>query len=428
MRISFLVFFLCWTDEFLDTNLHGSTRRLGKLETQSWDVHYALGQNLPPYEESAQVPSFSSIGALLSKDGVLGTASLIAPDTIITAAHVLKNSTTDPLPDPSEWRFILFHDFESAPNGLEYKIKTFYIHPTWIERQQLKPPLGDGDSLGCDLAIAKLRNSVMGCQPLRLPGKLGLSIGEKVFLAGFGNLVDGRLGSGNADNSRRMAGENILDRIVTEISLTDAEQAGGLLAFDFDSPSANKNSLGKNSSQAEFDNLSPGDSSELPLALEVSTAQGDSGGPLIAKKDGTWRLFGTVSYGSSNSTYGDISVLTRLSNQTDWIEQYLPYWPGSKLLNEEGWIESEWIGLMMPFASGWNYNLQLGWIWALPKSEDSVWIYRFHLGWLWTSISSYPFFFSNDKKDWLFLRIESSSVASWQFYDYSSKQWEISNL
>ena len=209
---------------------------------------------------------------MLSNDGVLGTASLIAPDTIITAAHVVKNVHPILPQSPSEIYF--FHDFELAPSNLEYKIKSFSVHPTWIERQQLKPPFGDGDRLGCDLAIAKLESSVIGYQPLRLPGMDGFSIGEKVYLAGFGNLVDGKGGSGNSDNSRRMAGENILDRIVTEVSITDSVKGGGLLAFDFDSPSRNNNSLGINSSQTAFDNLPSGDSSESPLTLEVSTAEG----------------------------------------------------------------------------------------------------------------------------------------------------------
>ena len=413
----------------LSSSLRGGSRRLGKLETQSWDTHYALGQNLSPYEESGYIPSFASVGALLSNDGVLGTASLIAPDTIITAAHVVKNRTSDPLPTSSQWKFVLFHDFESAPSNLEYKIKSFTIHPTWIERQQLKPPFGDGDRLGCDLAIAKLESSVVGYQPLRLPNNDGFSIGQKVYLAGFGNLVDGSEGAGNSDNSRRMAGENILDRIVTEVSITDSEKGGGLLAFDFDSPSRNNNSLGINSSYSAFDNLPLGDSSETALTLEVSTAEGDSGGPLIAKQGRVWRLLGTVSYGSSNSTYGDISILTRISNHTDWIQEQLPYWPGSKLLNDEGWIESDWLGLMMPFSSGWNYNVNLGWLWAIPKSDDSVWLYKSnHLGWLWTGLSIYPFFFSSDLDDWLYMNIQSSDEISWYLYNFSSKEWKLFNL
>jgi hypothetical protein len=172
-----------------------------------------------------------------------------------------------------------------------------------------------------------------------------------------------------------------------------------------------------------------GDSSETALTLEVSTAEGDSGGPLIAKQGQVWRLLGTVSYGSSNSTYGDISILTRLSNHTDWIQEQLPYWPGSKLLNDQGWIESDWLGLMMPFSSGWNYNVNLGWLWATPKSDDSVWLYKGnHLGWLWTGLSIYPFFFSSDLDEWLYMNIQSSNEISWYLYNFSSKEWKLFNL
>ena len=70
-------------------------RRLGKLENQSWGNHFLLGKNDYPYLASNDYPDFSPVGALISDDGILGTATLIAPDTIITAAHVVKNKTYD---------------------------------------------------------------------------------------------------------------------------------------------------------------------------------------------------------------------------------------------------------------------------------------------------------------------------------------------
>ena len=91
-------------------------------------------------------------------------------------------------------------------------------------------------------------------------------------------------------------------------------------------------------------------------------------------------------------------------------------------------MESDWLGLMMPFSSGWNYNINLGWLWSKPKSDDSVWLHKNHLGWLWTNLSIYPFFHSNEMKDWLFLDLESSNEISWYLYNFSSKKWKHFNL
>ena len=429
MKTKFSKFSLIFS--ILSSFIYGNSElRLGKLDSQSWTEHALLGENKTPYEQSNLIPDFSSVGALLSDNGILGTATLIAPDTIITAAHVLKNRTKDPLPTPSDWKFILYYDFESAPLNFQFQVESFSIHPDWMIRQQKKPPFGDGDRVGVDVAIGKLKSSVFGFKPYRLPTKYNLVVSQKIYLAGFGNLVEGQSGSQNSSNSRRMAGENVLDRIVTEITVEGSVRGttGGLLAFDFDSPSKNTNTLGKSSGSNDLDYLTAGDSDVNPITFEVSTAEGDSGGPLIAQQNELWRLFGTVSYGSSNSTYGDITVLTRLTNHLDWILEQLPVWPTAKLLNDKGWRESDWLGYFIPFSSGWNYHSQLGWLWSMPKTDDSVWVYCIHLGWLWTTLEIYPFFYSETQKDWLYLNLKESRDLLWSVYHYSNPGWKVYNL
>ncbi|MBL6826823.1 MAG: trypsin-like serine protease [Opitutales bacterium] len=398
-------------------------RRLGKLEGQDWYIHAALGENAYPYSSSTSIPDFSPVGALVSEKGTLGTATLIAPNLVITAAHVLKNSFSTPMPRSEDWEFILYPDFESANIDYRFKIDEIIIHPYWVARQSKDNPLGDGDKIGVDLALLKLKDSVSGVFPARLPHQNSPSTGQKIFISGFGNLVEGENGEFNPDNSRRMAGTNILDRVVKEIVVegNKISQSGGLLALDFDSPEGNSNSLSK--SEGAFENLPTGTSGSFPLELEVSTASGDSGGPLFARIDNQWRVFGTVSYGSSDSTYGDITVFSRIFNHLDWIGPYLPPWPSSKMLNESGWTKSDWFGVFLPFPSGWNYHVEYGWVWSKPFSEDSVWAYFNHLGWLWVTSSTFPFFYSNDTNNWLFFYNDKDETEAWVIYDFASTLW-----
>lgn len=398
-------------------------RRLGKLENQSWGNHFLLGKNDYPYLASNDYPDFSPVGALISDDGILGTATLIAPDTIITAAHVVKNKTYDPLPFSKEWQFYLHDDFEVASSENIYAVKSFSIHPDWINRQNQKPPLGDGDQLGVDVALAILQRPVVGIQPYRLPGKDSLVTNHKIYIAGYGNLVEGEKGVQDPKNSRRMAGENVLDRVVKEIEVEDqsVNTTGGLLAFDFDSPSYSHNQLGQDKEMIDY--LSAGSSDPYPLNLEVSTAVGDSGGPLIARQKNSWRIFGTVSYGTSNSTYGDVTILTRLSNHVEWIRNQLPVWPSEMIINNQGWRESEWLGYFLPTPSGWNFHSKLGWFWSLPVDDENIWLFVNGLEWLWLTRTNFPFVYFYKEKNWFYIDVEMSNPSSWLIYDFNSGSW-----
>ena len=84
---------------------------------------------------------------MIGENGTLGTATLIAPNTVITAAHVLKNSYNDSLPDPKNWEFVLSSDYESADSAFRFSVAEIAIHPHWIARQSKQDPLGDGDKM-----------------------------------------------------------------------------------------------------------------------------------------------------------------------------------------------------------------------------------------------------------------------------------------
>ena len=143
-------------------------RRIGKRHDLSWTPYYQLGTNSNAYESSKEYPDLSIVGALISRSGALGTGTLIAPNYVVTAAHVLKNDYYE-IPEKSDWEFVMYYDFGDATSVFKYQVDGIIIHPAWIARQTSTNTLGDGDELGVDLALVQLNRSVGGVYPARLP-------------------------------------------------------------------------------------------------------------------------------------------------------------------------------------------------------------------------------------------------------------------
>ena len=104
------------------------------MNHQSWSEHFNLARNQSSYLADDQYPDFSPIGALVSNE-IVGTATLIAPNLVVSAAHVVKNSLIDPMPDPEDWTFVLSENFESASTAQRLSISQIIVHPGWIARQ-----------------------------------------------------------------------------------------------------------------------------------------------------------------------------------------------------------------------------------------------------------------------------------------------------
>ena len=405
---------------------YANDRRLGKRHNLSWDNYFSLGSNSQDYNDFTYYPDLSVVGALISKSGALGTATLVAPDYIVTAAHVVKNDYYE-IPDPDDWTFYLNNDFGNASYSQQYQIVEITVHPVWIARQTTYNNLGDGDELGVDLAIAKLSRSVTGVFPARLPSTDDDPLGERTVIAGFGTLVDGGSpGSQDPSNRLRVGGENTIDRSVAKVYKANVaeSQRGGVLGIDFDSSQAQHNVLVSGSS---IELLGSGNSDASPLSLEASTAVGDSGGPAFVQTNGSWRVHGVVSYGTTDSTYGDVTIYTRLASHYDWIIDQLPDWSDSKILGDSGWLENPWLGTFFKVSNGWSFHLNLGWIYSPSAKGNYFWVWSDILKkWLWLSDQSYPFIYCYSPTDpfWIFVVVESSNGAAIQAYDFLSNSWK----
>ena len=419
----------------------GDERRIGWLANRSLSQYQDLGANNSPYEPSELYPDFSTVGALISLDGELGTATLVAPNMVVTAAHVLENFYLDQA-DPARWKF--YHGADRSLS-VSYEIESFKIHPSWKIRQENVKLFsnnqhigdGDGDLLGVDIALALLKTSVPNIYPARLPNEDDDPIGQRAVLAGFGNLVNGQTGETNHANSLRIGGENIFDRSVEKVSVPfnwdpDGDGSfetpldahlGGILGIDFDGPTQLSNSLGQGES---VELLGDGSSLSSPLLLEASTARGDSGGPAFSFTQNHWRIHGVVSYGTTNSTYGDVTIYTRLASHYTWLQDQLPNWADSKIVGSTDWRENPWLGMFAPVDQMWNFHINLGWLYIPSPKGNSFWAWAYLLGkWIWLSDQAYPYIYcySPPASHWKYINLDVSNGFYLRAFSYSSGQW-----
>jgi hypothetical protein len=256
------------------------------------------------YLDLAAQPQFASVGRFLIPTGgggaILGSGTLIRSDWVLTAAHVVSNSSGVAF-DPSNVRFTL--------GSTDYFGAEVILHPNYVN---FNASVFDG----WDIALVRLQTAVTGVAAARINSTFGNEIGRVGTYVGFGTTGTGLTGNNIAGGTKR-AGDNVIDTAGTFFSnLSDK-----VLLTDFDSPTSNLSTFG----------------SSTPLNLEYMIAPGDSGGAQFIETDEGWLLAGVNSFvspgrgGSSLSSYGWLGGTMRVSSHADWIVQTVPE-PSSWLL------------------------------------------------------------------------------------------------
>jgi len=202
----------------------------------------------------------------------------------------------------------------------------------------------------------------------------------------------------------------------------DSSEKGGLLAVDFDSPQQSNNTLADGTAQVGY--LGTGVSSPSPLAMEASSAVGDSGGPAFMYDNQAWRTVGVVSYGTSDSTYGDITIYTRVASQLEWIQTYLSKWAQARQTAYSGWVELDWFGSFYALPNNWVFHPGHGWFYSSSTDGEALWGWHGdHLGWWWTGLGVYPYLYSTGLDKWIYVNISKSTQDLLQYYDYELAAW-----
>ena len=231
------------------------------------------------YRSLGAAPEYASVGRLVNSWGYNGSATLIAPDWILTAAHSLVAADTA--------TFTL--------NGVSYTSSELFLHPSW----QSGNPLA-----GYDFGLVHLSTPILGITPAAL-NIASAELGQVGTFVGYGLTGNGLTGYRTLDNQKR-AVQNMIDGDLGNPSL--------VLGADFDNP--------HNPADSGF-------GSPDPLALEGAVAPGDSGGGVFITVDSQTYLAGVISFvadtdGRSNSDYGDVSGFGRVSQAHPWIATVVP--------------------------------------------------------------------------------------------------------
>lgn len=230
------------------------------------------------YQELATQSQFAPVGRIGAVSG-----TLIAPDWVLTAAHI--NGSTFTL------------------GGGSYDVSENIPHPNWN---------GDVTS-GFDVRLLRLSTPVPNVTPALIYGG-NQELGQVGTFVASGATGDGIAGATLPSGTKRAA-QNQLDAFGVNTgspgSLTINFNDGPLLLADFDHPvDASLSFLG----------------SSAPLNLEGTLASQDSGGGTFVLVGNTWLLAGVHSFifdvdsNGSSTQYGGGFGITRVSPHADWIQ------------------------------------------------------------------------------------------------------------
>jgi len=259
------------------------------------------------------------------------TATLIAPDWILTAAHGLVNGTSAYSPS-------LMTFGQGATAG--------FPAPISVSQVIIESGFNGNLTVGNDLALVQLSTPVTSVAPATIySSSLGTLVGQTATVVGYGYTGTGSQGYNTSVIGTRRAMQNVIDTFGQNIVFggADGDQEYNLSNFsrnimftDFDSP---------NSADWETTNIM-GD--PTPLPLEGATAPGDSGGGVFVCVNGQTYLAGVTSFGDNMtvspplSEYGDFDGYTALtaSSSLNLIN--------STLVTTSSWNQSgggTWAGL-----------------------------------------------------------------------------------
>ena len=232
------------------------------------------------YTDLAASLAYAAVGTFVGNGGITGCGMLIAPDWVLTAAHLVDIASSGTF----------------TVDGTSYSSDELFTDPGWTGNE-----FG-----GNDFGLVHLSTPVTSVTPVMLYTG-SAEFGQVATWVGYGFTGTGLTGYQTSLGNQKRAFQNVIDG--------NFNNPVGLLGSDFDSPNTTANNVW-------------GDAT--PLSLEGCVAPGDSGGGVFITIDSQDYLAGVISFeavnggGTATSVYGNLSGAGRVSAAMPWITSIVP--------------------------------------------------------------------------------------------------------
>jgi len=266
---------------------------------------------------------YASVGRV-DWDGVLGSGSLVAPQWVLTAAHVVEDAT-------GTVTFTL--------DGIVHEAASWVLHPDW----------GGAAASEGDLAMVELTAPVWDVAPAEIYTAAD-EVDRVATIVGYGQTGTGTSGARPGTSGTKRAGDNLIGGLGSGYGYSDV-----FVLADFDAPRTH----GGGKSEA--------------LDLEYLGAPGDSGGGWFVDVSGQTYLAAVTSFAFAPSgglldyKYGDAMGATRISPYLDWIDLYLPDPPQPGDINLDGLVNQTDLDVLLA-----SFGLQTGANWGDGDFNDDA--------------------------------------------------------